>query len=169
MEHCFSNSFDQKAIQQPDGSCNVTCETLFLDKKVKIQSFNSANTYESYIVSKENCIAHHNDNMCFLFNSRYHNTIIRVIKTFLEKLDAVVFKRQHVDSLCILLKYRISDKNVAKSGQMFGHVQRAVYSVQRTNIEGKMPSITKKSLLWKKYQKHRMTCLQKTKSTQTSG
>ena len=34
--------------------------------------FSSANTYEKYIVSKEYCIASHDDKMCFLSICRYH-------------------------------------------------------------------------------------------------
>ena len=53
--------------------------------------FISANTYEKFIVSKEYCIARHDDKMCFLPNCRYHIILIGNIKELLQKLDAFCF------------------------------------------------------------------------------
>ena len=46
--------------------------------------FISANTYEKFIVSKEYCIAGHDDKMCFLPNCRYHIILIGNIKELLQ-------------------------------------------------------------------------------------
>ena len=52
--------------------------------------FISANTYEKYIVSKEYCIARHDDKMCFLTNCRFYIILIGN-KEMLQKLDAFCF------------------------------------------------------------------------------
>ena len=57
----------------------------------KNSPFNSANTYENYIVSKEYCIARHGDKMCFLPNCRYHIILIGNIEDLLQKLDSFCF------------------------------------------------------------------------------
>ena len=88
--------------------------------------FISANTYEKNIVSKEYCIARHDDKMCFLPNCRYHIILIGSKKKLLQKLDAFCFNYQHVDGLYTLFKYRFSGKNVVKSGQLFDNLQKAV-------------------------------------------
>ena len=131
--------------------------------------FISANTYEKHIVSKEYCIARHDDNMCFLPNSRYHIILIGNINELLEKLDAFCFNYQHVVGLYTLLKYRFSGKIVVKGGHLFDNVQRAVHFNHQNRGVDRMPSIAKKRLLRKKYQKHLMSSHQKTKSTETSG
>ena len=59
--------------------------------------FISANTYEKYIVSKEYCIARHDDNNSFLTNCRYHIILIGDIEKLLQKLDAFCSNNQHVD------------------------------------------------------------------------
>ena len=58
---------------------------------------------------------------------------------------------------------------IAKSGQVFDNVQRAVDFNHRNKGVDRMASIAKKRLLRKKYKKHLFSSLQKTKSTQTSG
>ena len=74
-----------------------------------------------------------------------------------------------MDFLYTLFKYRFSGKIVAKSGQVFDNVQRAVDFNQRNKGVDRMPSIAKKRLLRKKYKKHLFSSFQKTKTTQTSG
>ena len=51
--------------------------------------FTSANSYEKYIVSKEYCIARHDDKICFLPNCRYHIILIGNMKELLQNLDAL--------------------------------------------------------------------------------
>ena len=131
--------------------------------------FISANTYEKYIVSKKYCIARHDDKMCFLPIGRYHIILLGNIKELLQKLDAFSFKYQHVDCLYTLLKYRFSDKIVLKNGQLFDNLQRAVHCKQQNRGMDRMPSISRKRLLRKKYKKHLLSSLQKTKLTHTSG
>ena len=131
--------------------------------------FISANTYEKYIVSKDYCIAGHDDKMCFLPNCRYHIILIGNIKELLQKLDAFCFNYQHVDCLYTLFKYRFNGEIVIKIGQIFDSLRRAVHFNQRNRGVERMPSIAKKRLLRKKYKKHLLRSFQKTKSTQTSG
>ena len=131
--------------------------------------FISAKTYEKYIVSKEYCITHHDDKMCFLPNCRYHINLLGNIKELLQKLDAFCSNYQHVDCLHTLFKYRFSDKIVLKSEQVFDNLKRAVHFNQQNTGVDRMPSIAKKRLLRKKFKKHLLSSFQKTKSTQTSG
>ena len=131
--------------------------------------FISANTCEKFIVSKEDCIARHDDKMCFLPNCRYHIILLGNIKDWLQKLDAYCFLYQHVDCLYILFKYHFSGKFVIKNGQFFDNLQRAVHLNQQSKGVDRMPSISKKRLLRKKYKKHLLSSFQRTKSTETSG
>ena len=111
--------------------------------------FISANTYEKYIVSKENCTARHDDMMCFLPICRYHNILIGNIKDLLKKLEAFCFKYQHEDCLYTLFEDRFNGKIVIKSGQLFDNLQRAVRFNQQNRGVERMPSIAKKRLLRK--------------------
>ena len=170
---CFSDSFVQKTAQQKGASqmAAVILQAIrgFYTKYSKNSLFISANTYEKFIVSKEYCIAGHDDKMCFLPNCRYHIILIGNIKELLQKLDPFCFNYQHVDCLYTLFKYRFNGKIVIKSGQLFDYLQRAVQFNQQNRGVERMPSIAKKRLLRKKYKKHFLSSFQKTQSTQTSG
>ena len=131
--------------------------------------FISATTYEKYIVCKDYCIAHHNEKTCLLPACKYRIVLHGNVQELLKKLDKFCFTYQHVDCLCTLFKYRFNGKVIAESGQMFDNVQRAVGFNHRNKGVDRMPSITKKRLLRKKYKKHLFISFQKTKTTQTSG
>ena len=166
---CISDSFTQKTTQQSDGSCNVTSDYQFLYKLSKNSLFISANRYEKYILSKEHCLARHDDKISFLPNCRYHIILIGNIKDVLQKLNALCFHYQDVDCLFTLFKYRFSGEIFVKSGQLFDNLQRAVHFNQQNTGMDRMASIVKKRLMRKKYKKHLLSSLHKTKSTQTSG
>ena len=74
-----------------------------------------------------------------------------------------------MDCLYTLFKYRFSGKVIAKSGQVFDNVQRAVDFNQRNKGVDRMPSIAKKRLLPEKYKKPLFSSFQKTKTTQIGG
>ena len=131
--------------------------------------FISATTYEKYIVCKDNCIAHHDDKTCFLSACKYHIILLGNVQVLLKKLDTFCFAYQHVDCLYTSFEYRFSGKIIAKGGQVFDNVQRAVDFNHRNKGVDRMPSIAKKRLLRKKYKKHLFSSFQKTKTTQTSG
>ena len=103
-----------------------------------------ATTYEKYIVSKDYCIAHHNETTCFLPACKYHIVLPGNVQELLKKLDSFVFTYQHVDCLYTLFKYRFSGKVIAKSGQVFDNVQRAVDFNHRNKGVDRMPSIAEK-------------------------
>ena len=130
--------------------------------------FNSANKYEKYIVFKIP-IAHHDDKTCFLPSCKYHILLLGNVRDLLKRLDTFCFTYQHVDCLYTLFKYRFSGKVIAKSGQVYDNVQRAVDFNHRNKGVDRMPSIAKKRLLRKRYKKHLFSSFQKTKSTQTGG
>ena len=130
--------------------------------------FISATTYEKYNVCKDYCIAHQYDKTCFypLVNiTLYYLEMFELLKN----LDTFCFDYQHVACLYKLFKYRFSGKVIAKSGQAFDNVQRAVDFNHRNKGVDRMPSIAKKRLLRKKYKKHLFSSFQRTKTTQTSG
>ena len=131
--------------------------------------FISAKTYEKFIVCRDYCIAHHDDKTCFLPACKYHIVLLGNVQELLKKLDTFCFTYQHVDCLYTLFKYRFCGKVIAKSGQAFDNVQRAVDFNRRNKGVDRMPSIAKKRLLRKKFKKHLFSSFQKTKSTQTSG
>ena len=131
--------------------------------------FNSATTYEKYIVCKDYCIAHHNEKTCFLSACEYHIVLLGNVQELLKKLDTFCFTYQHVDCLYTLFKYWFIGKVIAKSGQVFDNVQPAVDFNHRNKGVDRMPSIAKKRLLRKKYKKPLFSSFQKTKLTQTSG
>ena len=130
--------------------------------------FISATTFENNIVCKNYCIAHH-DKTCFLPACKYHIILLGTVEELIKKLDTFCFTYQHVDCLYTLFKYRFSGKVIAKSGQVFDNVQRAVDFNHRNKGVDRMPSIAKKRLLRKKFKKHLFSSFQKTKTTQTSG
>ena len=141
----------------------------FSQKFQKKSLFLSVTTYEKYIVCKDYCIAHHDDKTCFLPSFKYHILLLGNVEELLKNLDTFCFTYQHVDCLYTLFKYRFSGKVVAKRGQVFDNVQRAVDFNHRNKGVDRMPSIAKKRLLREKYQKHLFSSFQKTKSTQTGG
>ena len=111
-----------------------------------------ANTHEKYIVCKDYCIAHRNKRR-FLPFCKYHILLPGNVEELLKKLDIFCFIYQHVDCLYTLFKYRFTGKVIAKSGQVFDNVQRAVDFNQRNKGVDRMPSIAKERRLWKKYKK----------------
>ena len=141
----------------------------FYAKIAEKSLFISATTYEKYFVCKDYCIAHQNKQTCFLPTGKYHIVLLGNDQELLKKLNTFSFTYQHVDCLYTLFKYRFSRKIIAKSGQVFDNVQRAVEFNHRNKGVDRMPSIAKKRLLRKKYKKHLFSSLQKTKTTQTSG
>ena len=120
-------------------------------------------------MSKEYCIARHDDKLCFPANCSYHIILIGNNKELLQKLDAFCFNYQHADCLYTLFKYRLRGKIVLNSGRLFDNLQRAVHFNQQNRGLDRVPSIVKKRLLRKKFKKHLLSSFQRTKTTQTSG
>ena len=115
--------------------------------------FISANTYERYILCKKNCVALHNNKMCFLLNCRYQIILIDDNEELLQKLDAFCFNCQHLDCLYTLFKTPFSAKIVIKNGQLFDNVHKAVHFNQQNRRVDRILTIAKKRLLMKKVQK----------------
>ena len=147
----------------------LQANSSFYTKLSEKSLFISANTYEKFLVCKDFCIAHHDDKTCCSPSCKYHKLLHGNVEELLRKLDTFCFTYQHVDCLYTLFKYRFSGKIIAKSGQVFDNVQRAVDFNNRNKGVDRMPSIAKKRLLRKKYKKHLFSSFQKTKTTQTSG
>ena len=71
---------------------------------------------------------------------------IGVNDEFLQMMDENFSTYQHVDCLYTLLNYRFRGKTVAKTGQLFDKVQRAVYFGQKAEECTECPAW----LEWKK-------------------
>ena len=136
----------------------------FYTKLSEKSLFFPANTYEKYFNCKDYCIAHHDDKTCFLPSCKYHLLLLGNFQELLKKLDTFCFIYQHVDCLYTLFKYRFSGKVIAKSGQVFDNVQRAVDFNHRNKGVDRMPSIAKKRLLREKYEKHLFSSFQNIKN-----
>ena len=100
----------------------------------------------------------------FLPACKYHIVLLGNVQELLKKLDTFCFTYQHVDCIYTLFKYRFSGKVIAKSGQVFDNVQRAVDFNHRNKGVDRMPSIAKKRLLRRKYEKTFLQLLPKDKN-----
>ena len=129
----------------------------------------SANTCEKNIVCADYCIAHHGDKTCFLPVCKNHIIVLWNVEELLKRLDTFCWTYQHVNSLYTLFKHRFSGKDIAKSGQVFDNVQRAIDFNNRNKGVNRIPGIAKKGLWRKKFKMHLFGSFQKTKTTQTSG
>ena len=169
---CFSDSFVQKTTQQKGASAEGSLRkgacgrqggkmaakmlqsiSSFYTKISEKSIFISASSYEKYIVCTDYCIAHHDDKTCFLPSCKYHVLLLGNVEELLKKLDSFCFAYQHVDCLYVLFKYGFSGKVIAKSGQVFDNVQRAVDFNQRNKGVDRMPSFAKKEDLAEKVRK----------------
>ena len=166
---CFPDAFNQKRRNNQTAVVMLQVNPSFYTNYSKISHSTSPNTYEKYIVSKEFCIARHDDKMCFLHNCRYHILLIGIIKGLLQKKNAFCFYYQHMDCLYTFFKPHFSGKIFVESVQLFDSVQRAAHFNHQNRGVDRMPSIAKKRLLRKKYKKPLLSSFQKTKLTQTSG
>ena len=115
------------------------------------------------------CVAFLNEIICFVSNCNIHIILRGNVEELMKKMDTFCFNYQHVDCLYTLFKYLSSGKVIAKIGQVFGNVQQAVVFNHRSKRLDRKPSIAKKRLLRKKFEKHLFSAFQKTKTTQTSG
>ena len=89
-------------------------------------------------MSKEYCIARHDDKVCFLLNCRYHILVIGNIKVLLQKVEKISFNYPYVDCLYTLVKYRFTCKIFVESGQLFDKVQRAIhFNHQKRGVDRK--------------------------------
>ena len=131
--------------------------------------FFSANAIEIYIVSKQYCIAHRNDKMCFLLNCRYHIILKGNINELRRKLDAFCFNYQQVDCLYTLFKYHFNGKIVIKSGQLFLICRGQFNSNNETEEWRKCPASQKRDFRGKSTKNNCLSPSKKTKSTQASA
>ena len=147
---CFSDSLFQKQLSNQMAPVVIQAIRSFYANFSQSSLFNSANTYETYLVCKAYyCNAHDADKLCFLPNCRYHIILIGEIDELLQKVDAFCFRYQHVHCLCTLSKNWFSGKIVARRGQVSDDVQRAVYFNQITEEWTKCPALQKRKC-WEK-------------------
>ena len=95
--------------------------------------------------------------------------LIGEIEELLQKIGRFCVTYQHVNGLCTLFRYRLSEKVVARSGQAFDDVQKPVYYKKRTNEVDRKLSTSMMRLLKKKYKKQLLSSFQNSKLTKTGG
>ena len=83
----------------------------------------------------------------FLPFCKYYIILHGNVEELLKKFATFCFTYQHVDCLYTLIKYLFSGKVIAKEGQVFDNVQRAVDFNQRNKGVDRVRSIAKKRLL----------------------
>ena len=151
---CFSDSFIQKTTQQSKISCLVTSDSQ-LSNYSRNSLFTLQKKYEKNIVSKEYCIASHDDKMCFLPNCRHHIILIGNIEELLQKLDAFCFNYQHVVWLYALFKYRFIDKIVVKRrvDKFLLMCRGQFFSTSKTKERTEKPGSSKNESWGRKYKK----------------
>ena len=90
----FSDSFCHFLSQDKGASADGKMAAIMLQSILSFYAkfsekilFISATTYEKYIVSKDYCIAHHNEKTCFLPTCKYHIVLLGNVQELLKKLD----------------------------------------------------------------------------------
>ena len=143
----FQIHFFEKQLNNQRAAVMLQLTLSFYTNFSKNRLFISANTCEKYMVNKEYCIAHHEDNMCYLPNDRYHIILTRDEKELLQELDAFCFNYHHVDCLYTPFKYRFSGHIVIKIGQSFDNLQRAVhFNHQNRGVDRRTSKLKKRNL-----------------------
>ena len=94
------------------------------------------------------------------YTKRWHESVATKTRCILFRLTTL--------SIYTLFKYQLIGKIVVKGGQTFDNVQWAVHFKHQNRGVDRMPSIAKKRLLRKKYNKQLLSCFQQTKLTQTT-
>ena len=74
-----------------------------------------------------------------------HILLFGEIEELLYNMEKLCFTYQHVDCLYTLLKYRFSGKKIAKSGNVFDKMQRAIFFNQKTEEWTKCRVLQKRS------------------------
>ena len=82
----------------------------------KVSLFNSASSFEKYIVSKDYGFANYNAKVCFLPNRRSLIILTRDIGEMLQNMDRFCLTYQHVECLFTLLMYQFSEN---RNGQVW--------------------------------------------------
>ena len=100
-----------------------------------------ANTYEKYLVSKDYCVAQHEDSMCTVRNCKYHILLIaeKDINVLMEKLDTFCFTYQLAKKRLLRKKYKrhlLSSLQKTISTQTSGSVfADRIEQVKKTKFE----------------------------------
>ena len=129
----------------------------------------SSDFYEKYIVTNNFCVSTHNC-YCSLENCKFHILLIgSSFDQILQRLGNFHFTYQIIDCLYSLYKYRFYSNVISSTGEVFNQLDRAVHHNLKWKGKEKVPSVSKKSLLRKKFKRHYLCSNQKLASTQTIG
>ena len=129
----------------------------------------SNNFYEKYIVTQDYCVSTH-DSFCFLGNCKFHIILIGTsLSQILQRLDKYQYIYQEIDCLYRLYKHRFFSSIVTSSGEIFNQLSCGVQHNLRWKGAEKIPSVSRKRLVRKKFKKHYLSSNQKLASTQTLG
>ena len=131
-------------------------------------SFFSTITHKKDNVTLDYSSAHHDDQMCFIPNCRYHFFYWQGLKECCENWTHSAAATNSWLSLYTTL-VSIQWQIVAKNGKVYDIASEVIYFSQRTKGVDRMPSIARKRLLRTNCRTLLMSSSQKTKSLQTSG
>ena len=103
-------------------------------------------------------------------NCKSHLVLIgSSLDQILQRLNKYHFTYQIVDCIYTLHKYRFYSNIISTRVEVFNKLNRAVEHNLKSTIPGKLPSVTKKRLLQKKFKRHYLSSAQKLASTQALG
>ena len=151
----------------------VMCQLLphfykkFCEKALFI--FVSVKDYRPYLFTSEYVVALHYS-FCPLKTFRYHIFLISFsAKDLLQKLEDLSYLYQTVDCLYTLYKHQFFGNILEELGLVFTQLDRAVqHNYENKNVE-KLPSVSKKRLIRKKFKRHLLRADQRNVRTQTMG
>ena len=133
-------------------------------KSLFISVFNEI--YEQYIVTQDHCVSTH-DPFCSLGNCKFHIILIGTsLRQILQRLDKYQFIYQEIDCLYTLYKHRFFSSIVTSSGEVFNQLSCGVKLKLQWKRAEKAPSVSRKRLVRKKFQKYYLTSNQRLASTQ---
>ena len=93
-----------------------------------------ANTYEKYLVSKDYCVAQHEDSMCTVPNCKYHILLIaeKDKNDLMQKLDTFCFLYQLVDCLHTLSSIALMERLLPKMDKYLTILNELYDSIKAT-------------------------------------
>ena len=129
---CFSDSIVQKTTQPLDGGYNITSDSQRLSKLFSKQPFGCCKDILKKYCEHRVLHCHHDANICFSPNFRYHILLLCKLEELLQKLDPMCFTKHYEDCLYTIFEFWFTAKNVVKSSQVFHVLQKAVCFNQTT-------------------------------------
>ena len=125
--------------------------------------------YEKYFVTQNYYVSTH-DFFCCLGSCKFHLILIGTsLSQILQRLGNYQYICQEIDCLYTFYKHRLFSSIVTSSGEVFNQLSCGVQLNLRLKGAEKTPSVSRKRLVRKKFEKRYLSSNQKLASTQTLG